>query len=58
MAGVGPTIGQGAVEALDLAVGPGRHGLDAQLYEVMTLVTCAGTRVAGGWLWQAVWGRW
>ena len=22
----------------------------------MSLVACAGTRVVGGWLWQAVWG--
>jgi hypothetical protein len=22
------------------------------------LVMCVGMRVAGGWLWQEVWGRW
>lgn len=45
-------------EATGIHVNITQIAWDDYLYEVMTLVTCTGTRVAGGWLRQAVWGRW
>ena len=46
------------IKAIKVFIGIDVSKSDHYVYEVMTLVTCAGTRVAGGWLPQVVWGRW
>ena len=50
------TLQRRRFQGLGITLGSARR-LVRVVHEVMTLVTCAGTRAAGGWLRQAVCGR-